>query len=181
MLLLHWKATGHLGAASKFDEAVSNNDNVDLVEGAAKIQSQPTNMKKYMMKRYMPNIAKIKRRIKRDYYAERSFQGKSQMYIRCMDAACIKQEGLPIRQSPRKRMLKLKGVEYHKVFHSKLPLRRRLKRAARLKHNNVPQNAVSFHLTGVGYFDPPVKHHRSAAAHVSTVIISSIQSDRAIK
>jgi len=49
--------------------------------------------------------------------------------VTTMDTACIKQEGLPIRQSPRKRKLKLKNVEYHKVCHSKLPLRRRLKRA----------------------------------------------------
>ena len=44
--------------------------------------------------------------------------------VKAMDAACIKQEGLPIQQRPRKQKLKLENVEYHKVFHSKLPLRR---------------------------------------------------------
>ena len=99
-----------------------------------------------------------------------------------MDAACIKQEGLPIRQSPRKRKLKVKNVEYHKVFHSKLPLRRRLKRATGLKSKKAPQNAIplSFDLTEDDDFEPPVKHHRLAAAQVSTVSILSIQSNRAI-
>jgi len=89
--------------------------------------------------------------------------------VKAMDTACIKQEGLPIRQSPRKRKLKLKNVEYHKVFHSKLPLRRRLKRATGLKPSKAPQSALSFDLTEDDDFEPPVKHHKSAPVHVSTV------------
>jgi len=82
--------------------------------------------------------------------------------VTTMDTACIKQEGLPIRQSPRKRKLKLKNVEYHKVFHSKLPLRRGL------KSSKAPQSAVSFDFTEDDDFEPPVKRHKLAAVHVST-------------
>lgn len=91
--------------------------------------------------------------------------------FKAMDAACVKQEGLPIQQSPRKqsRKLKLENVEYHKVFHSKLSLRRWSKRATGFKSNKASQNAISFDLTEDDNFEPPVKHHRSAAALVSTV------------
>ena len=49
--------------------------------------------------------------------------------MKAMDAACVKQEGLPVRQSPRKRKLNVKSVDYQKLFHSKLPLRKRFKRS----------------------------------------------------
>ena len=80
--------------------------------------------------------------------------------VKAIDAACIKQEGLPFRQSPGKRKLKLKNVEYHKVFYSKLPLRRRFKRATGFKSNKAPQNVVSFDLTEDDDLEPPVKHYR---------------------
>ena len=40
---------------------------------------------------------------------------------------CPTSEGLPVRASPKKKRLKVTRVEYHQVFHKKLPLRRKKK------------------------------------------------------
>lgn len=41
---------------------------------------------------------------------------------------CPNQDGLPLRQSPAKKRLKTTSVDYHKVFHKKLPMRKKYKR-----------------------------------------------------
>ena len=207
--------TGHLGVASKLDQAVSNNNNVGEVEGGLQhsitvhgneevydekvhvehseddpkmdvVQEKEDATEKEII--MLKGALKEKARCISDltYLVEdvsvlQKALDSLEDVAKAMDAACIKQEGLPIRQSPRKRKLKVKNVEYHKVFHSKLPLRRRLKRATGFKSNKAFQNAISsVDLTEDDDFEPPVKHHRSAAAHVSTVSILSIQSNRAV-
>lgn len=96
---------------------------------------------------------------------------------RAMDAVCIKQEGLPLRQSPRKRKLNPKTVEYHKVFYSKLPLRKRFKRQAGKKSTKASKSTVNvIDLTEDDDFEePPVKHRRPGESDISAVSILSMQ------
>ena len=90
--------------------------------------------------------------------------------VRSLDFVCIIQEGLPLRQSPRKRKLKLKNVEYHKVFHSKLPPRKRYKRQpGKNRASKSVFNVVD--LTGDEPPGPPVKHCSPEAPNISTVSI----------
>ena len=87
--------------------------------------------------------------------------------MKAMDAACMKQEGLPVCLSPRKRKLNAKTVDYHKVFHSKLPLRKQFKKS---KAKKAPKVAVGIiDLTEADDFEPPVMHRRPGECDVSSV------------
>ena len=183
--------TGHLGVATKLDEAVCNNDNVGKVEGG--LQDPITvhgNEEVYDERVHVENSeddpkmdvvqekedaekeiimlkGALKEKAKRisdliylveDVSVLQKALDSLEDVVKAMDAGCIKQEGLPVRQSPRKRKLKVKNVEYHKVFHSKLPLRRRLKRATGSKSSKTPQSEFSLDLTEDDDFEPAVKH-----------------------
>lgn len=87
--------------------------------------------------------------------------------MKAMDAACMKQEVLPVHLSPRKQELNVKTVDYHKVFHSKVPLRKRFKKS---KSKKAPKVAVGIiDLAEADDFEPPVKHRRPGECHVSSV------------
>ena len=59
-------------------------------------------------------------------HLEEALAHSDKMY-ECLLRNCSTNQGLPIRSSPEKKRLKVTSVEYHKVFHKKLPLRRKKK------------------------------------------------------
>ncbi|XP_034051424.1 uncharacterized protein LOC117532223 isoform X2 [Thalassophryne amazonica] len=89
--------------------------------------------------------------------------GSLENVVKAMDDARIKQEGLPVCQSRIKRKLKLQTVEYHKVFHSKLPHRKRFRKQ---KGSRETLEAATED------FEPTVKHHRSEVPDVFRAVNS---------
>ena len=59
----------------------------------------------------------------------------------------LREGGLPIRSSPAKKRLKVTSLDYHKVFHKKLPLRRKRKIRVKSKKNAKAENIPVVDLT----------------------------------
>ena len=59
----------------------------------------------------------------------------------------LREQGLPIRSSPANKHLRITSIEYHKVFHKKLPLCQKrkipIKSKENMKVNNIPMADLS--------------------------------------
>lgn len=194
---------GQLEIAPKLDESVSPKRNEDEVRSTGDCQELRTDDEEDIMTDDLPahisedDATKDVAENKGDDKVKRAMQEKAKCiadltYLvdnvtvlnstldalenvaKAMDASCTKREGLPIRQSPKKRKLKLNTVEYHKVFHSKLPSRKRFKRQTKTKSKKSPQSAVSIDLAKDDDFQPPLKHRRPGASDISALSTLSI-------
>ena len=57
-------------------------------------------------------------------------------------ATCPRVEGLFLRSSPAKNKLKITSIDYHKVFHKKLPLRKKRKKFVSPTNININEDKV---------------------------------------
>ena len=78
----------------------------------------------------------------------------------------LREGGLPIRSSPAKKRLKVTSLDYHKVFHKKLPLRRKRKIRVKSKKNPKAENIPVVDLTCTSPLPPEDQVGIYAGTHV---------------
>ena len=57
-------------------------------------------------------------------------------------ATCPRVDGLSLSSSPAKKKLKITSIDYHKVFHKKLPLRKKRKKFVSPTNININEDKV---------------------------------------